>query len=150
VRETKRRSVRKKAKELDVSRASLGIIVRNVLKLYSYKKQKVQSMTEAQKAAKIQKCRQNLARHTSDDIIFSDEKPFLLQETHNPDRPDLFCFVDRYSKRKISCETISKCIQSHGQGVISKNGKLLLLCDCQNQPKLLHRACFQESSVDYL
>jgi hypothetical protein len=42
-------------------------------------KQKVHSLTEAQKAAKVQKCRQLFAWHAGDDIAFSDEKQFLLQ-----------------------------------------------------------------------
>jgi hypothetical protein len=36
----------------------------------------------AQKAARVQKCHQLLASHAGDDIIFSNEKLFLLQETH--------------------------------------------------------------------
>jgi hypothetical protein len=64
------------AKELDVSR----IIVENDLELRPYKKQKVSGLTEAQKAERVQKCRQFLVWH---DIIFSNEKFFLLQETQN-------------------------------------------------------------------
>jgi hypothetical protein len=41
------------------------------------------TLTEAQKTARVQKFRNLLAWHAGDGIIFSDEKLFLLQETHN-------------------------------------------------------------------
>jgi hypothetical protein len=69
-------------KVLDVSSTSLRTIVENDLNPKPYKKQKVHSLTETKQAAKVQKCRQLLAWHAVDDI-FSDEKLFLLQETHN-------------------------------------------------------------------
>jgi hypothetical protein len=55
-------------------------IAKNALKLRPYKKQKVNGLTEAQKAARVQKYRQLLAWHASDDIIFSDKKLGIFNE----------------------------------------------------------------------
>jgi hypothetical protein len=65
-------------KELNVSHTSLQTIDKTYLKLRTYKK-KVHGLTEAQKVARFQKCRQFLAWHAGDDIIFSSEKMFLLK-----------------------------------------------------------------------
>jgi hypothetical protein len=49
-------TLRKMAKELVVSRISFWNFFKNDLKLKSFKKQKVHGFTEAQKAARVQKC----------------------------------------------------------------------------------------------
>jgi hypothetical protein len=69
---------RRKSKKLET-------IVKNDLKLKPYKKPKVHgfSLTEAQNVVGVQKCQQLLAWHVDDDIIFSNKKLILLQETHN-------------------------------------------------------------------
>jgi hypothetical protein len=70
-------------KELDVLGTLLRTIVKNDLKLKLYTKQKVHGLTEAEKVARAQNCRQLLAWHAGDKIIFLDKKQFLLQKTHN-------------------------------------------------------------------
>jgi hypothetical protein len=40
--------------------------------------------------------------------------------------PGLFCFVDGYSTRKTSCETVPKCIQSHSLGCHFKKRQFTL------------------------
>jgi hypothetical protein len=58
--------VRERFVELDVLRYLLPTIVKNDFKLKQYKKQKVHSLIEAQKAPKFQKCQQLLAWHAID------------------------------------------------------------------------------------
>jgi hypothetical protein len=55
----------------------------NDLKLQPCTKEEVHGWNKGQKAVRVQKCQQLLTCHAGDDIIFSEEKCFLLQETHN-------------------------------------------------------------------
>jgi hypothetical protein len=68
-------------------------------------------LTKAQKAARGKKWRQLLAWHAVDNIIISDEKLFVLQDTQPIEWPGLFCFDENYFTINISWETVPKCIQ---------------------------------------
>jgi hypothetical protein len=56
-------------------------------------------LTEAQKAARVQKRRQLFAWHAGDVIIFFEEILFLTE------LPGLFSFVKEYSTRKIAVKS---------------------------------------------
>jgi hypothetical protein len=65
------------------------------------------------------------------------------------ERLDLFCFIEEYSMENISYETVSKCIQN-GLGHHFEKWRVSFSfhrSGCHYQPRLLHRACFEEPSV---
>jgi hypothetical protein len=93
--------VLKMTTKLDMPRTLLRTIVKYVLKLKTEVIQKTKSSGLKQKAEIVQKCRQLLAWQANDDIIFSDNKLFMQQETHNQrQRPG---FAEKYFTRKICC-----------------------------------------------
>jgi hypothetical protein len=61
--------------------------------------QKFHGLTEAQKAAKVQKYRLRLTSHAGDDIIYSDEKLFLLQKTHSQQKDQIYSVLFRVIPR---------------------------------------------------
>ena len=78
-----RRSVRKMAKELKISRGSLQNIVKKDLGLSSYKRRKVHFLTKSMKVKRLSRSKCLLSRfatHGLDQVLFSDEKLFTIEE----------------------------------------------------------------------
>lgn len=81
-----RQSATKLAKSLNVSDSSIRRILKNELQLKPYKIQKVQGLTPAQKAIRLQRARALKALHASgelENLVFSDEKIFTVQQYVN-------------------------------------------------------------------
>ena len=81
------RSQRKLAKDLKCSKTSIQTILVSDLGLKPYKKRKVHGLTSEQKKKRHQRSKQLLLQHAAehmDQIVFSDEKFFTVEESFNP------------------------------------------------------------------
>lgn len=83
IRRNPAQSGRKIAKQLNMSKSSMHRILKIDLGLHAYKKQRVHGLTDKNKLARVQKSQELLRWHAGDEILFSDEKLFLLQDSHN-------------------------------------------------------------------
>jgi inhibitor of nuclear factor kappa-B kinase subunit alpha len=77
------RSARKTARELEINRETVRKIFKDDLKLKPFKKRKVHGVSEATKKKRIERSKHILAWHAGDEMIFSDEKMFVLEQSHN-------------------------------------------------------------------
>lgn len=71
------------AANLQINRECVRKILRDDLKLKAYKKKKIHGLTNATIAKRLNRSKVLLAWHGGDEIIFSDEKLFMLQATYN-------------------------------------------------------------------
>ena len=74
-----RRSGRKIARELNISRERMQHILKNELRLKPLKFQKVQELPDGQKKVRLERAKELLRLHESaqlPNLVFSDEKPF--------------------------------------------------------------------------
>ena len=81
-----RRSVRKMAAELKVSRPSLQRVVKRNLGLSFFKRRKVHFLSKLMKEKKLTRCKTLIRRFATsglDHILFSDEKLFNVEEVSN-------------------------------------------------------------------
>lgn len=81
-----RRSGRKIARELNISRERMQHILKNELGLKPLKFQKVQELTDAQKKVRLERAKELLRLHESGqlpNLVFSDEKPFQIEQFVN-------------------------------------------------------------------
>lgn len=81
-----RRSGRKMARELNISRERMQHILKNELGLKPLKFQKVQELTDAQKKVRLERAKELLRLHGSGqlpNLVFSDEKPFQIEQFVN-------------------------------------------------------------------
>jgi hypothetical protein len=93
-------------------------IVKDDLKLKLNKKQKVYGLIEAQKAARIQKCRQFLAWHASDHIIFKKQKTGIAERNPQPTvQTDLSVLLRNIPREKL---VVWICVRDHGIGMPSR------------------------------
>ena len=87
IRRNPRRSMSKRAKELKVSRRSIGRVVKNNLKMRSFKRKRVHHLTTLVKAKRTSRSKGLLKRHAIhglESFLFSDEKLFTIEEATNP------------------------------------------------------------------
>jgi hypothetical protein len=103
-------------------------ILKKDLGLKAYKKQRVHGLTEVQKKTKVVKFRNLLRWHDGDEIIFSDEKMFLLQESHNQQNNRVYVKkLSDASMNKLAVERYQNVSSVKVWGAVSKKGKLPLL-----------------------
>ena len=81
-----RRSLRKVAREVGISRESVRRIVKDNLGLKPYKQQKATSLTAVMKTTRLERCKRlkrrfGAGRHRR--ILFSDEKIFTIEQSFN-------------------------------------------------------------------
>lgn len=80
------RSTRKLGRDLQISKSSIHRILRDDCQFKAYHKRKVHGLTSKQKDARRLRCKALLARFDDksvENIIFSDEKLFVVQQSHN-------------------------------------------------------------------
>ena len=80
------RSMRKLAKEMNIARESMRLLVRNELGMSSYKFQKKQLLSVKNREKRLKRCRSLLGRFTGglqNQILFSDEKLFVVEQQIN-------------------------------------------------------------------
>lgn len=83
IRRNPQRSARKLASEHNISYTSMRRVLRYDLKLKPYKKKRRHGLTIKNIENRKQKCRVLLKRHAGSNIVFCDEKLFLLQPSLN-------------------------------------------------------------------
>lgn len=123
-----RQSGRKMARKLNVSNTTFRRLVKEDLGLKAYKRRRIHGLTEKNKMERVKRCKRLVQRHANSEILFTDEKLFVLQETYNPQN-DRF-----YSATFQECPTSIKSVQrfqNHTSvmvwGAVSKKGRLPLL-----------------------
>lgn len=77
------RSARETARSLNKGRESIRKIFRDELKCKPYKKRRVHGISEAAEKKRLERSSALLAWHGGDEIIFSDEKLFVLEQSFN-------------------------------------------------------------------
>ena len=83
IRRNPRRSMRKMASVIEISRRSVQRIVRDHLGMKSFKRKKVHFLTDKIKGKRLVKSKDLLKRHAihgMNNILFSDEKLFTIEE----------------------------------------------------------------------
>lgn len=120
-------SQRKLAADLNMSKTSIFNIIKKNLKMRAYKKKKLHGLTTKQKIARYQKCKRLLQWHAGSDIIFSDEKLFVLQNYHNSQNDRVYAKSSKdISVKDIAVERYQNASAVMVWGAISKRGKLPL------------------------
>lgn len=111
-----------------MSQSSARRIIKCDLHMNAYKKQKIHGLTVAQKKARVTKCKDLLAWHAGDEIIFSDEKMFQLQDTHNQQNDRVYGIsLNSIPVNKLAVERFQGVSAVMVWGAISKKGKFPLL-----------------------
>jgi transposase len=128
IRRNPAQSGNKLARSLNISRRSMGRILHNDLGLKAYKKQKISGLTTALKVARMEKCKHLLDWHGGDEIIFSDEKIFLLQDSHNQQNDRVYgVTLQDIPRNKLEVERFQNASRVMVWGAISPRGTLPLL-----------------------
>ncbi|KAI6648091.1 hypothetical protein LOD99_11900 [Oopsacas minuta] len=86
IRRNPRRSIRKMALDLKVSRCAMTKIVKRDLGMSSFKRKKVHFLSQLVKEKRVARCKGALGRYAVENlekILFSDEKIFTIQEATN-------------------------------------------------------------------
>ncbi|XP_031634454.1 uncharacterized protein LOC116347855 [Contarinia nasturtii] len=83
IRRNRQRSVRKLAQEHNISRSSMRHVLKEDLNTTPFKKSCRHGLTTKNMQARKQKCKELLRRHANSNIVFSDEKLFVLQPSLN-------------------------------------------------------------------
>lgn len=127
IRRNPAQSMRKISRMLNLSKSSVHDIATKDLKLKAYKKQKIHGLTTVQKTERVRRSRNLLAWHAGDEIIFSDEKMFLLQDSHNQQN-DRVWSVSLYDAPvdKLAVERFQNVSRVMVWGAISRKGKIPL------------------------
>jgi inhibitor of nuclear factor kappa-B kinase subunit alpha len=116
------------AKELGISQSTMKNILKDDLRLIPYKKQRVHGLTEKQKVARVERCRQLLKRHGDCEILFSDEKMFLLQDHHNQQNDRIYAaHLSDIPRDKLAVQRFQNVSRVMVWGCFSKNLKVPLL-----------------------
>lgn len=128
IRRNPSRSGRNLAKLHQISRSSMHRIIKEDLGLKAYKKQRVHGLTVRQKQARVQKSKNLLVRHGECDILFSDEKLFLLQDSHNQQNDRVYAKrLSDIPRDKLAVERFQNVSKVMVWGGVSRKGKLPLL-----------------------
>jgi len=128
IRRNPRRSQRKLAADLKVSKGTVQNVLKKDLGLKAYKRKKIHGITYQQKVNRVKRAKVILEWHAEDEIIFSDEKLFTLQQSYNPQNDRIYAANVRDippSIRAVPRNQSSLSVMVWG--AISKRGKLPLL-----------------------
>lgn len=121
-------SVRAIGKQLNIPKSSMHEITKFDLGMKGYKKQKIHGLTDAQKEARVKRCRGLVQRHATSEIIFSDEKMFVLQETYNSQNDRVYAIsLAKAPREKLQIQRFKNASKIMVWGAISLRGKLPLV-----------------------
>ena len=122
------RSSRKLASVTNMSSTTVLKVLKEDLKLRPYKKRKIHGMSEAQKQKRFHRTKVLLDWRRDDEIIFSDEKLFLLQESFNPQNDRIWSSsIEDIPADKRSIKRFQNASSVMVWGAICKRGKLPLI-----------------------
>lgn len=128
IRRNPSQSGRLMARDLNISQTTFRTIVNQDLGLKAYKKQRVHGLTEKQKLARVVRSKELLQRHADCEILFSDEKMFLLQDSHNQQNDRVYgAKLTDVPKDKLAIQRFQNVSRVMVWGGISRNVKLPLL-----------------------
>lgn len=128
IRRNPARSGRKLGKDFKVGKTTMKIILKQDLGLKAYKKTKIHGLTDAQKVKRYERSKLLLDWHAGDEIIFSDEKLFLLQESHNAQNDRVYAAtLDDIPSNKRNVQRFQNVSSVMVWGAISPRGKLPLI-----------------------
>lgn len=105
VRQEAKRSMRKMAKELQISRGSVQDIVKEHLGLRSIKMQKTHALTDQMKATRLQRCRELLKRFSAvecEAILFTDEKLFNVELFNRVETTQTLALMSKQQNRMVA------------------------------------------------
>lgn len=121
-------SVRKIGRALGINKSSIHEITKYDLGLKGYKKQRVHGLTDKQKKARIQKCKILINRLADREMIFSDEKMFILQDTYNSQNNRVYSTsLDTCPTDKLKVQRFQNSSKVMVWGAISPRGQFPLL-----------------------
>lgn len=121
-------SARAVAKAIGMRKSSMHLLLTKDLGMKAFKKQKVHGLTQKQKAARVVKSKELLRWHDGDEIIFSDEKMFLLQDSHNQQNDRVYGkSLKNIPVDKLAIERYQNVSRVMVWGAVSRKGKLPLL-----------------------
>ncbi|XP_062557127.1 uncharacterized protein LOC134221987 [Armigeres subalbatus] len=122
------RSIRKTASDLNVSIGTLWTIMTKDLGYKPYKKRKVHGVTEATTKKRRNRAKLILSRHAGQEFVFSDEKPFVLQQPHNAQNDRLWApTFASISPSHINIPRFQSAASVMVWGAVCRRGKLPLL-----------------------
>lgn len=128
IRKNPARSARKLAKNMNVSQSTMCTFFKHDLGLKAYKKHKIHGLTTAQKKKRFERSKMLLSWRRGDEIIFSDEKLFLLQESHNAQNDRVWCAsIEKIPDNKRQVQRFQNVSSVMVWGAISKRGKFPLV-----------------------
>lgn len=124
----KHRSTRKLAADFKISRGSVHNILRADLGCHAYKKRKVHSISKAIKKKRLDRSNTILSWHAGDEFVFSDEKLFVLEQSHNAQNDRLWAENIQdipYNQRNVPRFQSAPSVMVWG--AVCKRGKLPLV-----------------------
>lgn len=128
IRRNPAQSARKLARNLKMNRESIRLLLRKDLKLTPYKKQVVHGVTKATKDKRYQRSRKLLGWRADDEIIFSDEKLFVLEQTVNRQNDRVWSVsLQQAPADKLNVSRFQNKTSVMVWGAICKRGKLPLI-----------------------
>lgn len=121
-------SARKTAKDLKINRESVREIFRKDLKLIPFKKQKVHGVSVLSKQKRFERCKNILAWHADHEIIFSDEKLFVLEQSHNSQNDRVWSTnIENIPEHKRHVPRFQNAVSVMVWAAISPRGKFPLI-----------------------
>lgn len=128
VRRKSQRSVRKMAADLNVSKSTMHNVLKQDLGCQAFKKRKVHGVSEPSKKKRLERATLLLSRHAGRDFVFSDEKLFVLQQSHNVQNDRLWACRSRdIPDRDRNIPRFQSAASVMVWGGICKRGKLPLV-----------------------
>ena len=119
---------RETARSLNKGRESVRKIFRDELKCKAYKKRKVHGISEASEKKRLERSSALLAWHGGDEIIFSDEKLFVLEQTFNVQNDRLWSVdIQSIPSEKKNVPRFQNASAVMVWAAISKRGKFPLI-----------------------
>src|SRR5215469_8828939 len=124
------RSTRQISREIGLAQSSVVRIIRRDLKLKCFKKRRAQELSEANRQARLIRCRMLLKKYSTHDVSsiwFSDEKVFTVATPRNPQNDRVYAPTGS-KKRNISAERLLRTRTTFTQSIMVSLGISKLGC----------------------
>ena len=131
IRRNPRRSQRKMASQMGVSRSSIQRILKEDLGLTPYKRRKVHGLSTQQRRTRLERSKALLQRYDEFDvqrIVFSDEKLFVIEEHRNAQNDRVYAVAfEAIPERVRTVQRFQKPGSAMVWGAVSSRGKFPLV-----------------------